>query len=68
MSFDLSAIPDFHEENAPPASQDSPAAEVGLAAVVKALAPLLSPLDAELKSIVERGAQLLTSTQRTLAS
>ena len=68
MPFDLAAIPDTHDDPARFAMLDSIAADLGLAAVVQALAPLLGPLDAELRDIVDRAKHSLTSLHRALAS
>ena len=68
MPFDLASIPETHDEPAHRGLFDAVAADLGLAAVVQALAPLLGPLDAELKAVVDRAKHSLTSLHRALAS
>jgi len=68
MQFDLAAIPATHD--APDGRLDAGviASVIGLAAVVKALAPLLGALDGELRDIIERAQAYFPAQAMALAS
>ncbi len=70
MRYDLSAIPDVHDGLSLTAMGEfeSPAAELGLVAVASALAPLLGPMDQELRELFDRGKRFLTALRPALAS
>ena len=67
MSYDISAIPEIVEGQTTLGFIDSIASDLGLAAVLQALAPLLGPFDAELRSVVERAKTSLLSLQPAFA-
>jgi hypothetical protein len=70
MRFDLSAIPESHAEPAAARLQDPSALaeDIGFAAVVQALAPLLGSLDPESRVIVSRVREFLTQPRLAIAS
>jgi len=68
MPIDLAAIPASHD--APDVRFDAGivASVIGLAAVVKALAPLLGALDGELRDIIERAQAYFPAQAMALAN
>jgi len=68
MSFDLAAIPATHDSPVAEFDAGTIASVIGLAAVVKALAPLLGALDGELRDIIERAQAFFPAQQMALAS
>jgi len=68
MQLDLTAIPDAHEDGMAARARTSVVTDLGLAAVALALAPLLGPLDAELREVLERGKPRLSTPRPAPAS
>ena len=68
MPFDLAAIPATHDSPDVPFDAGAIASIIGLAAVVRALAPLLGALDGELRDIIERAQAYFPAQAMALAS
>ena len=68
MSFDLAAIPDVRDRSDGTIDAGTMAADIGLAAVLAALAPLLGAMDGELREILERARGYFAAKPYALAS
>ena len=68
MSFDLAAIPDVRDRPDGVIDAGTMAADIGLAAVLAALAPLLGAMDGELREILERARSYFAAKPYALAS
>jgi len=68
MAFDLAAIPDVRDRQDGVIDAGTIAADIGLAAVLAALAPLLGAMDGELREILERAQGYFAAKPYALAS